>query len=87
MRLIGRNVLEPLIGHEEAADQWVAHWISEIRGANWKQAVDVTNQFPNAQGSADGHFEFPVGGCQWVIQLLISFQQGIALITALKTKD
>lgn len=84
MRLIGRNKLDLLRGSSEAVETWLTNWVAEIRGANWKHAIDVVEQFPNARRMEEGHFEFPIGSCGWVIQLLISFPQGVVLITDLR---
>lgn len=87
MRLIGRNRLDQLRGSGEAVETWLTNWVAEIRGANWKHAADVVEQFPNVRRLGGEHFEFPIGGCGRVIQLVISFSQGVVLITDLKSNE
>ena len=89
MRLIGREKLRPLSGTGEQNEKWVLNWKSEVMSAHWKLPADVMKQFPKAKrdGDGDGNFVFPVGDCNWTIHLLITFSQGVALVTKLNEKN
>lgn len=87
MRLLGRERLDRLRGEDEQVEKWVRSWATEVLGAHWKQPSDVRDQFPSARHQGKGLFMFTVGNCNWVISLLISFPQGVALITDLKVEN
>ncbi|MGU2418776.1 type II toxin-antitoxin system HigB family toxin [Burkholderia cenocepacia] len=87
MRLVGRERLDHLRGTGEMIEKWVRSWTAEVVAAHWKHPSDVEDQFPNARHQGDGHFVFPVSGCDRVICLLIAFAQGIALVTDLKADN
>ena len=84
MRLLGRNKLQRLVRTDEAARTWVCAWVAELATANWKQAADVSHQFPNVRQSEQGHFIFPVCNCKKEVCLQIAFQHGIAVITGIQ---
>lgn len=85
MRLIGREKLNRLRGRGTESEKWARAWVAEVTDAHWRQADDVTEQFPNARHQGQGCFVFPIGHCQLAIQLRVAFAQGIALISDLTT--
>ncbi len=84
MRLLGRDKLQDLLRADETVRTWVCAWVTELTTANWKQAADVSHQFPSVRRSDQGHFIFPISNCTKEVFLQIAFQQGIAVITDLQ---
>lgn len=82
MRLIGRDKLKSLRGQSEDTDKWLTGWMSEVAFANWKEASDVTNQFPHARQSGENKFQFRVLPGENLIEVMVAFAQGLVLITA-----
>lgn len=87
VRLIGREKLRHLKGTSEQNKKWLVSWVSEVMGAHWKLPSDVIQQFPKAKHEGEGRFMFPVADCNWTIHLLITFPQGVALVTNINAKD
>lgn len=87
VRLIGRAKLRRLKGTGEQTEKWVRSWASEVMNAHWKQPSDVVKQFPKAKHDGEGLFFFPVGECNWTIHLLITFSQGVALVTNINAEN
>ena len=83
MRLLGRNRLQPLMDEGPAVRKWTLSWVAEVRNAQWACAGHVLDQFPNLSQEND-IFLFPVVGSTTSVVVLFTFQQQIALITALK---
>lgn len=84
MRVLGKAKLYPIIHTNDVVSVWVRAWIAELTFANWKQAADVIQQFPNVHMSANGLFNFPVGNTDQYISVQLAFPQGIAVITGIK---
>jgi len=84
MRLIGKDKLQRLLRTDETARTWVCAWVAELATANWKQATDVSHQFPNVRQTEQGCFIFPICNCKKEVCLQIAFQQGIAVITGIQ---
>jgi len=86
MKLIGKNRLRELYGHDDQTDKWLRSWVSELSHANWKHAKDVLRQFPRVQSFENNVFLFPVGQRQQSIEVTMMFPQAIALIVSLTNK-
>lgn len=84
MRLLGKDKLQELLCADEMARAWVCAWVAELANANWKQAADVSHQFPSVRRSDLGHFIFPISNCEKEVWLKIAFQQGVAVITGVQ---
>lgn len=84
MRLLGKDKLQRLVRTDGRAHTWVCAWVEELTTANWKQAADVSHQFPNVRQPEPGHFIFPICNCKKEVCLQIAFQQGIAVITGIQ---
>ncbi len=84
MRLLGKDKLQRLVRTDETARTWVCAWVAELATANWKQAADVSHQFPNARQTSSGHFVFPIANCDKEVCIQIAFQQGIAVVIGLQ---
>lgn len=84
MRLLGKDKLQRLLRTDETARTWVRAWVAELTTANWRQAADVSYQFPNVRQPEPGCFIFPIGNCKKEVCLQIAFQQGIAVITGIQ---
>lgn len=84
MKLIGLNKLELLIKQDDGSAQWVKSWVAEVGYAHWKQPSDVARQFPKMRRENDGTFLFPVPRRRLGVQVLVAFQQGLALIQSVK---
>jgi mRNA-degrading endonuclease HigB of HigAB toxin-antitoxin module len=82
MRLLGKDKLQ--IPLDNDARLWLCSWISELSAARWKGAADLLMQFPRASVAGPDTFIFRVGGAVWVIELVVHFPQGIALIVGMK---
>lgn len=84
MRLIGKEKLQELMQTDNSACTWIRAWVAELASANWKQPLDVSNQFPNVRQKKTDHFVFPISNCNKEVHLQIAFQQNIAVITDLQ---
>lgn len=84
MKLLGRNRLRVLYGHDDQTDAWMHNWVSELSHANWKMARDVLRQFPKARNVSNDVFQFPVGDSLQFIEVAMVFPQAVALVVDLK---
>jgi mRNA interferase HigB len=87
MRLVGRDKLNRLNGRGHEVEKWIRSWVAEVSEAHWRQADDVTHQFPNAHDQGQGSFLFPIADQRLAIKLQIAFAQGIALISDLNDSE
>jgi mRNA interferase HigB len=87
MRLVGRDKLNRLASRGPEVEKWVRSWVAEVSEAHWRQANDVTHQFPNAHDQGQGSFIFPIPNHRFAIKLRIAFAQGIALISDLNDSE
>jgi mRNA-degrading endonuclease HigB of HigAB toxin-antitoxin module len=83
MRLVGRDILNPVQKQNKILDGWLSAWVCELIHARWWSPADVLNQFPKAQQCGNGLFLFQTEPKGYYIEVKIAFPQGIALITAL----
>lgn len=87
MRLIGREKLASIDGCGPDGGRWVSMWASEIAYANWRQPVDVINQFPRARLGQGGRCVFPLSRSSFGIHALIDFARAIVLVTAVENDE
>lgn len=83
MRLVGRDILNPLQKQNKTLDNWLSAWVCELVHARWWSPADVLDQFPKVQERGNGLFLFQTEPKGYYIEVQIAFPQGIALITAL----
>jgi mRNA-degrading endonuclease HigB of HigAB toxin-antitoxin module len=84
MRLLGRNHLQTISGLNAQTDSWLTAWVYEIVNANWKEPIDLVKQYRSVIQLNNSTYLFQVTAFDGFVELHISFQQGIALITAIK---
>lgn len=84
MRLVGKEKLQSIMRSNESAHTWLCAWIAEFAEASWKQAADVSHQFPNVREADSGQFFFPIAGCDTEVCIQIAFPQGIAVIVGIQ---
>lgn len=80
MKLLGRAGLYELRGKNDLTDRWLTTWAAEICTSHWKQASDLTNQFPRAKEISHGCFAFPIAESEFEVNVMVSFTQGIAVV-------
>lgn len=86
MKLLGIKKLASLKGESVLIDRWVSSWVSEVTHASWKQAKDVSEQFPTVTVVDGALYLFSIERTGIEVWLKIAFAQGIAIITELSRK-
>lgn len=84
MKLLGRNLLDPIRNLDDETDRWIKSWMSEIVTSTWRMPADVTKHYPTAHVEDECHVQFKVANQMTRVQVAFSFAHGIAIIDGLK---
>ncbi|BEN12989.1 hypothetical protein SMETP3_34770 [Serratia marcescens] len=84
MRLVGREKLEHLKDIDMSSKRWIDTWLSELSRASWKSKKEIYEQFPKVIAVSEDVYLFKVEGCDFFIEIMISFSHLLVLITSIK---
>ena len=80
MRIIGLGVLDSFCAKHADCRKWVANWLSDVRGSNWKTTHDIKNRYPSASFLEERIVIFNVRGNEYRLVVQVTFNIGVVEI-------
>lgn len=84
MKLLGRKLLQPLYGVNSETDRWLNVWSSELTNANWKNHLQILQQFPSVLYEEPEYYYFRVAKIATKLKVSFCLSHGIAVICGLR---
>ena len=80
MRIIGQMRLHEFCATHADCRNWIANWVSDIKGSHWKNFHDIKNKYPTASFLVKNIVIFNVRGNEYRLETQITFGVGVIAV-------
>lgn len=80
MRIIGMGVLNSFCEKHSDCRTWIANWVSDVKGSQWKTPHDIKMRYSSVSFLEDRIIIFNVRGNDYRLVVQVTFSLGIVAI-------
>ena len=77
MIIANKELLDDFVQSHAQAVKPLNKWVEVVRAAQWKNHVDLKNQFPSADYVKNGRYVFNIGGNNYRVVAVVIFIGGV----------
>ena len=87
MRIVGRDKLYAFVTSHADARSWIAIWLQEAEGLEWRTPQDIKGRYATASFLPGNVVIFNLRGNKYRMELLIAYRSGVVVVQWIGTHN
>lgn len=85
MKIIGLGILHAFCEEHADCRKWIANWIKDVKGSNWKRTHDIRAKYATASFLPNNVVVFNVRGNNYRLTTQVALNLGVVSIKSIET--
>ena len=87
MKVLGRRLLFEFCESHAECRKWIANWLEDASGSQWRTSYDISKRYPAVKLSASNIIIFSVRGNDYRMEIQVAYNASVITVKWVGTHD